>query len=124
MTIAEIYLVLFSALGTADTLFLGWVVVSVAACTAVIFFSDRFTRVMSNWLLTLYLLFCVVMVGRWGIVLSKVLDLLAMLREQGESLPAPQISMIFGLATIAVYFIGSVVTARLILARRSRIRVI
>lgn len=124
MTVAEIYLVLFSALGTADALFLAWIAVSLLACATVLFSSDKLTRVMSNWLLTLYLLFALVMAGRWSVVLSKVLDLLGMLREQGESFTSPQISLLLGLASIAIFFIGSVLTARLILTRRSKVRVI
>lgn len=80
---------------------------------------------MSNWLLFLYLLFALVMAGRWGgVVLSKVLELLGTLREQGESFPSPQISLLLGMASIATFFIGSVVTARLVLVRRSKVRVI
>lgn len=124
MTVAETYLVLFSALGTADVLLLAWIAVSLTACATVLLDRDRLTRVMSNWLLTLYLLFSLVMAGRWGLVLSKVLELLGMLREQGESLPSPQISLSLGLATVAVFFIGTIVTARLILSRRSKVRVI
>jgi hypothetical protein len=124
MTIAENYLVLFAALETADTLFLAWIAVSLIACATALFFNDRLTRAMGNWLLFLYLLFALVMAGRWGVVLSKVLELLGTLREQGESFPSPQISLLLGLASIAIFFIGSVVTARLILVRRSKVRVI
>ena len=124
MTVAETYLVLFAALGTADTLFFGWLLVTALVCGLVIFKADSLTRVMSNWLLVLYGLFAVVVIGRWGIVLTKVLDLLDALRELGESLPAQQISMVFGIAAIALFFLGSGVTIRLILGKRSRVRVI
>lgn len=124
MSVAETYLVLFSALGTADALFLAWIAVSLLACATVLFSSDKLTRVMSNWLLILYLLFSLVMAGRWGVVLSKVLDLLGKLREQGESFPSPEISLVLGLASLVIFFAGSVVTARLILSRRSKVRVI
>lgn len=57
-------------------------------------------------------------------VLSKVLELLGTLREQGESFPSPQISLLLGMASIATFFIGSLVTASLVLVRRSKVRVI
>ena len=124
MTIAETYLVHFATLGTADKLFLAWIAVSLIASASVLFFNDRLTRVMSNWLLILYLLFSLVVADRWGVVLTKVIYLLGTLREQGESSPSPQISLLLGLASIAISFIGSVVTARLILVRHSKVRVI
>jgi hypothetical protein len=53
-----------------------------------------------------------------------VIDLLGTLREQDESFPFPQISLLLGLASIAILFIGSVVTARLVLVRHGKVRVI
>ena len=124
MIIAETYLVLFAALGTADKLFLAWISVSLIVSASVLFFNDRLTLAMSNWLLILYLLFSLVVACRWGGVLTKVIDLLRTLREQGQSFTSPQISLLLGLASIATFFIGKVVTARLILARRGKVRVI
>jgi hypothetical protein len=103
MTVAETCLVLFAALETADKLSLAWIAVSLIACATVLFFNDRLTRAMSNWLLVLYLLFSLVMAGRWGVVLSKVLDLLGSMREQGERFLSPQISLVLGLASIAIF---------------------
>ena len=124
MTVAETYLVLFAALGTADKLFLAWIAVSLVASAPILFFNDRLNRAMSNWLLILYLLFSLVVADRWGVVLTKVIDLLGTLREQGEGFPSPQISLLLGLASIAILFIGSVVTARLVLVRHGKVRVI
>ena len=124
MTIDETYLVLFAALGTADKLFLAWIAVSLIASAPILFFNDRLNRAMGNWLLILYLLFSLVVADRWGVVLTKVIDLLGTLREQDESFPFPQISLLLGLASIAISFIGSVVAARLILVRHSKVRVI
>ncbi|MBL6745297.1 MAG: hypothetical protein L7S70_11935 [Pseudomonadales bacterium] len=53
-----------------------------------------------------------------------MLELLGTLREQGRSFPSRHISLLLGLASIATFFIGRVVTARLILARRGKVRVI
>ena len=53
-----------------------------------------------------------------------MLELLGTLREQGESFPSPQISLLLGMASIATFFIGSLVTAMLVLVRRSKVRVI
>tara|TARA_B100001059_G_scaffold164353_1_gene163871 strand:+ start:77 stop:451 length:375 start_codon:yes stop_codon:yes gene_type:complete len=124
MTIAETYLGLFAALGTADKLFLAWISVSLIASAPILFFNDRLNRAMGNWLLILYLLFSLVVADRWGVVLTKVIDLLGTLREQDESFPFPQISLLLGLASIAILFIGSVVTARLVLVRHGKVRVI
>lgn len=124
MIIAETYLVLFAALGTADKLFLAWISVSLIVSASVLFFNDRLTLAMSNWLLILYLLFSLVVACRWGVVLTKVIDLLRTLREQGQSFTSPQISLLLGLASIAILFIGSAVNARLILVSHGRVRVI
>ena len=124
MTIAETYLVHFATLGTADKLFLAWIAVSLIASAPILFFNDRLNRAMGNWLLILYLLFSLVVADRWGVVLTKVIDLLGTLREQDESFPFPQISLLLGLASIAILFIGSVVTARLVLVRHGKVRVI
>jgi len=124
MIIAETYLVLFAALGTADKLFLAWISVSLIVIASVLFFNDRLTLAMSNWLLILYLLFSLVVACRWGVVLTKVIDLLRTLREQGQSFTSPQISLLLGLASIAILFIGSAVNARLILVSHGRVRVI
>ena len=97
--------------------------VSLIACATALFFNDRLARANSNWLLILNLLFALVIAGRWGGV-SKVLELLGTLREQGRSFPSRHISLLLGLASIATFFIGRVVTARLILARRGKVRVI
>lgn len=124
MIIAETYLVLFAALGTADKLFLAWISVSLIVSASVLFFNDRLTLAMSNWLLILYLLFSLVLACRWGVVLTKVIDLLRTLREQGQSFTSPQISLLLGLASIAILFIGSAVTARMILVSHGKVRVI
>ncbi|HAR90193.1 MAG TPA: hypothetical protein DCR45_04385 [Gammaproteobacteria bacterium] len=94
--------------------------VSLIACATALFFNDRLTRAMSNWLFFLYLLFALVMVGRWGGGFVQG----ARTARQGESFPSPQISLLLGMASIATFFIGSVVTARLVLVRRSKVRVI
>jgi hypothetical protein len=111
-------------LGTADKLFLAWIAVSLIASAPILFFNGRLNRAMGNWLLILYLLFSLVVADRWGVVLTKVIDLLGTLREQDESFPFPQISLLLGLASIAILFIGSVVTARLVLVRHGKVRVI
>ena len=107
-----------------DTEIQAWISVSLIVIASVLFFNDRLTLAMSNWLLILYLLFSLVVACRWGVVLTKVIDLLRTLREQGQSFTSPQISLLLGLASIAILFIGSAVNARLILVSHGRVRVI
>ena len=100
MTVAEAYLVFFAAINTADSLFEIWLAGSLAVNAGVYCWGERFTAAINTWVLLLYCLFAAPLIARWGIALNKVLEVADLLRNQGESLPQPQVSALFGMAMI------------------------
>lgn len=124
MSVSETYLVMFAAIEAADFLLLIWLAVTLLLNSLLVFHPERVTRPMNNCLLALYSLFAVFVVGRWGVIVGKVMDLLAALREAGESLPAQGLSLTFGLAGVLFLLGFTVLTLQHLRSRRSRVRVI
>lgn len=124
MSVSETYLVMFAAIEAADSLLLIWLSVTVLLNYFLVFQPERATRTMNSYLLALYLLFVVFIIGRWGLIASKILDMLAGLREAGEVLPPRSLSMSFGLAGAGFVLGFTLLTLQHLRSRRSRVRVI
>lgn len=124
MSVSETYLVMFAAIDAADFLMLIWLSVTLLLNFFLIFHPERITRNMNSYLLALYALFAVFIIGRWGVIVVKVMDMLAALREAGESLPPQALSMTFGLAGVAFLIGFTLLTLQHLRTRRSRVRVI
>jgi uncharacterized membrane protein len=124
MSVSETYLVMFAAIDAADFLLLIWLSVTLLLNFLLVFHPERITRTMNSYLLALYALFAVFIIGRWGVIVSKVMDMLAALREAGESLPPQALSMTFGLAGVVFLMGFTLLTLQHLRSRRSRVRVI
>ena len=124
MSVAETYDVLFAAIAAADFLILVWLLVTIALNLFVFFCSDRLSQSMNTVLQVLYTLFALFILGRWGIIASKVTDFLDSLRMEGESLPPQAISMVFGLLGLLFLLAFSLITIFYLRSRLRRTRVI
>jgi len=122
--VSETYLVMFAAIEAADFPLLIWLSVTVLLNYFLVFHPERVTRTMNSYLLALYLLFVVFIIGRWGLIASKVMDMLAGLRAAGEFLPPRSLSMSFGLAGVGFVLGFTLLTLQHLRSRRSRLRVI
>ncbi|MDA0926665.1 MAG: hypothetical protein O2861_01145 [Proteobacteria bacterium] len=124
MSVSETYLVMFAAIEAADFLLVIWLAVTLLLNFILIFHPERVTRTMNSYLLALYSLFALFVIGRWGVLVSKVMDMLAALRDAGESLPPQSLTMTFGLAGV-VFLLGfTCLTLQHLRSRRGRTRVI
>ena len=124
MSVSETYLVLFAAIEAADLLLVIWLAVTLLLNLLILFHPERITRTINSVLIALYSLFSVFIIGRWGVIVAKVMDLLTALRETGEALPPQALTSVFGLAGL-VFLLGFVgLTIQHLRSRRSHIRVI
>lgn len=124
MSVSETYGVLFAAIGAADFLLVIWLAVTIALNTFVFFCSERIEQGVYKCLQALYLLFAIFIIGRWGVVVSKVTELIDSLRDAGESLPPASITAFFGLAGLIFVIAFSAVTLRYLRSGIRKTRVI
>ena len=124
MSTADTYLVFFAAVSVADTLFVIWLSGSVLLNAVVYITGEKLSARINTWLLVLYSLFALTLFGRWVVTLTKVVELTELLREQGEALPAVEVSMLFGVSMVSLFVLFSLFTGGHILSRRTKIRVI
>ena len=124
MSVSETYLVLFAAIDAADFLLVIWLSVTILLNLLILFHPERITRILNTLLIALYTLFSVFIIGRWGVIVSKVMDMLSSLREAGETLPPQILTSVLGLAGL-VFLLGLyLLTIQHLRSRRSRVRVI
>lgn len=124
MTVAETYLVFFAAIDTADSLFVIWLAGTLIVNAAVYFLADKTTQSINTWILILYGLFAVALLGRWGVTLNKVMDLAQSLRDHGESLPASGVTATLGVAMAVLCILSSAITLSHLWSRRRKVRII
>ena len=124
MSVAETYLALFAAIDAADFLLVIWLTVTLLLNALILFHPERITRSMNTLLITLYVLFSVFIIGRWGVIVARVMEFLNSLREAGEALPPQSLSMVFGLAGVLFLLGFSVITLQHLRSKRGRVRVI
>lgn len=124
MSVSETYLVTFAAASAADFLLAMWLAITIALNALVFFYLERIEQTVNNCLQALYVLFSIFIIGRWGIIVSKVTELLESLHKSGETLPPGSLSMLFGLVGVMFMVSFSIATILYLRSGRKRTRII